>query len=151
MPVFRGMILAEAVLCLALLLIAQSCAEPLTTRCLSDTHCKSRVAPYCLRIFGMRTGRCVGCRTSSQCTKRDLPRCGECHYCQVPLPGFKCSSNTDCFTRTPLCDVSDGVCKGCLADSDCYRLGGEKLVCGKCGVCEVPSMPWLLRTEEENE
>lgn len=135
-----GTILVVAVLCLTQVLTLGN-ALRWNRGCFSDSDCRNQDAPLCLRVSRTEPGRCVGCRGSSDCTTKDRSFCGECNYCQTPLPGIRCLNSDDCGRFTPVCDLRTartGTCTECVADETCLKqYGNVKSVCGKCGVCEV--------------
>src|SRR5262249_37216354 len=83
--------------------------------------------PFC----DSRSGMCVACRSDADCPGGQLCHAGAC------MDG--CSAQHACGDAG-VCDVQAGVCRECIVDDDCGRLGDAKRkVCdsdaGRCVAC----------------
>lgn len=104
---------------------------------------------FCALDAGLITGRCVGCRSNSDCSDATpicdtkTLTCTGCNNegsdaCKVlnsatpacvtsagtstsPKVGtcVGCLSNANCVGKTPICNLSTNVCMACTADTDC--------------------------------
>ncbi len=82
--------------------------------CASGDDCGA-AAPICV------LGSCSECALSTDCSG-GLVCYPRAHTCEA-----KCTSDADCESVEPICDVETGACVGCRTDADCPD--AEKPIC----------------------
>jgi len=124
--------------------------RPPLRECAASSDCAA-VKPIC----EPKTGMCVECVTSQDCTSSvkskcntTLHVCAECtadadcidprETCSTALNrcAAPCQSDTDCRSDDPLCDLAIGFCVGCRAVTDCTDPLKPYCVEGDCVACQ---------------